>query len=316
MAAQPLHWNIETLKDIKLDPVPRHELEGQKIIDIWKDTLCKYASEEDKAGRKEDAPDEDGFSRIEGYIRVLYGLGRSAFNLWPMYPESVESTKDLIEAIFRRMEDNIKAKSRGAEDEAKSYLAEMSEATKWCPDRQMAAFNMIYSALYFKTDVTDSFESFVKNEIASAKNYIFEMTVTPPNGTQNVHVLNHWKFKLRDELGFNTEYTSRIGTFQQDMFGNHDGNALQAFYRKFTPDYMIGRLTEAINNSKQKMLNDSAAFLHKEMGDMERARLLFNFKDEESVEDMLYHESITSEGVEEILVKMGILVRNEEVARD
>lgn len=48
---------------------------------------------------------------------------------------------------------------------------------------------------------TDSeLESFILNMIATVKELVFDDTVTPSISVQNVHVLNYWKYELRDIL--------------------------------------------------------------------------------------------------------------------
>ena len=105
-----------------------------------------------------------------------------------MYTESVPGTKDLIEAVFVSLRDRP--------EDAQAYVPEMCEAITYCPDRQIATLSMLHGALYSTRD-TSSFEYFVENEIAVLKNYIFEMVVTPGEGTQNVHVQNVWKERLK-----------------------------------------------------------------------------------------------------------------------
>ena len=123
-----------------------------------------------------------------------------------MYEQYIEQTKDLIEAIFVKME-------KLEDADLKAYVPEISEAMKYCPDRQIATLTMVYSALY-STKPVNTLESFVENEIAVLKEYIFDMVVTPGKGTQGVHVLTHWKYELKDELGFNVNYKPRMGTFE------------------------------------------------------------------------------------------------------
>ena len=153
-----------------------------------------------------------------------------------------------------------------------------------------------------------SFEYFIENEIATLKNYIFDMVVTPGAGTQNVHVQNFWKYKLREKLGFNIEYQPRMGTFDQDMFGGHVGNVLDVFYMKFTPDYVITQLMDEIN-SKNNRLNDVGSFFKMKLGDIEYMNRVFRFENEENERDLIPN-GIKKEGVEDILLDMKILERN------
>ena len=133
--------------------------------------------------------------------------------------------------------------------------------------------------LYSKKD-TESFEYFIENKIAVLKNYILDIVVTPSEGTQNVHVQNFWKYELREKLGIKVEYKARMGTFEQDMFGGHPGNVLDAFYTKFTPKYVIGKLEEEINE-RGRRLNDAGAYMSDRLKDEEYAKRVFLFESEE-----------------------------------
>ena len=129
----PLHWNVEKLREIVIDPVPSHKLNGEDVLDIWKNTLSKCSPE--NAGDMRD---------MESYIKTIYGMDLDAFKGWKMYQESIPATKDLLEAIIVKLRDSA--------FDAEAYVPVMSEALEWCPDRQIACLNMIYSALYSKKD--------------------------------------------------------------------------------------------------------------------------------------------------------------------
>ncbi|KAL0265930.1 UNVERIFIED_CONTAM: hypothetical protein PYX00_011647 [Menopon gallinae] len=160
-----------------------------------------------------------------------------------MYKESVQATRDLVEAVVLKL-----GESRV---DAEEYVPELCEALLYCPDRQMATLNMMYSALYAKRDAK-LFEYFVENEIATLKRYILDIMVTPGTGTQNVHVQNYWRYELGEKLGFKEEYKPRMGTFDQDRFEGHVGSVLDVFYTKFTPKYVVEKLVEEINGRKER----------------------------------------------------------------
>jgi len=161
----------------------------------------------------------------------------------------------------------------------------------------------------------DLFEDVIRERIAFLKNHVFEMTVTPGMKSQNAHVLIHWKHKLEKELGLDgLGYVPSMGTLGQDSFGGNDGNVLDAFYKKFTEGYILRELSETISRDG-KMLNESGVFLMEDKvwaDGYSYLEKLFLFKSEEDRGDFIY-SGINSKGVEEILVKMKILVRNESV---
>lgn len=117
--------------------------------------------------------------------------------------------------------------------------------------------------------------------------------------------------RLRDELGFDVDYESTMGTFSQDPFGYY-GSMLDAFYSKLTPSYVINRLVQMINESQtvddnHRMLNEAGAYLTRVYE--EAVPNGFEFENSEAEED-LDPKSIKNEGVEHILVLMNILKRD------
>lgn len=123
---------------------------------------------------------------IESYIKFIYSIDENAYTGWKMYDGHIDSVRDLIAAILVRMKSKLASNSSDDEDEVRSYLSVMDEAVKWCPDRQIAELNVLYSALYGTKESLGSLQSFIRNQIAALKGYIFETAVTPGTGTQNV----------------------------------------------------------------------------------------------------------------------------------
>ncbi|KAL0265720.1 UNVERIFIED_CONTAM: hypothetical protein PYX00_011434 [Menopon gallinae] len=280
------HWNIDRLRGIMLESVPKSKHSAEEILDIWRNKLARYA------------PVCTDGRDMESYIKTLWGTDREAFKGWRMYDSSVQETRDLVEAVVSKL-----GESRA---DAEAYVPELCEALLYCPDRQMATLNMVYGALYAKRDAR-SFEYFVENEIATLKRYILDIVVTPGSGTENVHVQNYWRYKLREKLGFKGEYKPRMGTFYQDRFRGQVSNVLDVFYTKFTPKYVVERLAEKINGRKEWLMG-AGAYLSGRLEDESYKRRVFEFENEEDA-SFLIPSRITHSGVEDILEGMGILER-------
>ena len=74
-----IHWNLEKLKEIKLDPVPVHEKDGNEILRIWSG-LSKY-----------EEPVENDERNIEGYINFLYkGLNPKEVWKWKHHDDGCQ----------------------------------------------------------------------------------------------------------------------------------------------------------------------------------------------------------------------------------
>ncbi|KAL0265726.1 UNVERIFIED_CONTAM: hypothetical protein PYX00_011441 [Menopon gallinae] len=286
LAASSPRWNITRLRTIVLESVPESKHSAEEILHIWRNKLARYA------------PVCTDGRDLESYIKTLWGTDKEAFKGWRMYDSSVPATRDLVEAVLVSLQDRPV--------DAEAYVPELCEALLYCPDRQMATLNMVYGALYAKRDAR-SFECFVENEIATLKRHILDIVVTPGSGTQNVHVQNYWRYKLREKLGLMGEYEPIMGTFGQDRFGGHVGNVLDVFYTKFTPKYMVGKLAEEINGRKERLM-EAGAYLSGRLEDESYKRRVFEFASEEDA-DLLIPSWITHSGVEDILKGMGILER-------
>ena len=135
------------------------------------------------------------------------------------------------------------------------------------------------------------------------KERIFDMTITPSISSQNVHVLNYWKYELKDTLGLNFNFKSRLGTIGQDPFGGYRGNALKAFFTKFTPEYVIKTLTQYINDKKEAVCklmdiidNDN------DLNDEQKIEMGVDIENGMS-------DKITEKAVEYYLIKDNILIK-------
>eukprot|EP00866_Antonospora_locustae_P001865 jgi/Antlo1/1865/2014 len=281
-----LHWNIERLRHIIVDSVSPPTLSAHDLLAIWTQRLAEHAP-----------PTTDGRD-MASYIKTVYGIDENAFQGWKMYTKSLAETQALLEAVLVRLRD--------CTENARAYVPELCEALRWCPDRQKACLAMVHRALYGGED-RGTFESFVEQRVGELKSIVLDVVVMLGQATQNVHVLNTWRHILRDRLGIRTEYESRMGTFNQDIYRGSVGNVLDVFYRKFTPLYVIRKLGEEINES-EKWLVEAGAYLSGRLDKEEYARRVFEYAEEEDIEYM-NPKRISEKGVEDILVDMGILVR-------
>ena len=274
-STQSPRWNMKEIRKLRLDQVPKHKLSDVEIVGILENKLGLYL------------PDQELIEKIVSYIRSLYGTDGGTFKGWRMYEELVESTKDLVEAIFKMMEKN----------DVIACLREIEKAMEYPPDRQIAVLNRTYYAN--KNDIRGSFEAFVGCEIAGYKSYIL--------GIQKAHPLNYRTRKFRDDIDIDAEYKSQImEALDQDPFENRDNEMSRMFYKEFMPRYVMSKLVMEINSS-QKRLNEAKAFLM-DVNVEYRGRA---FTNEGSVGD-LSPLGITESGVEEILQNMRILVRDED----
>ena len=121
----PLHWNIDRLRLIRVESVSPHTPSAHDLLAIWSGTLARHTLP--TADRRD----------MESYIQTLYGLDEDAFRGW-----------------------TVLVRHRDSPSNAQAYVPELCEALLWCPDRQMACLTMLYAALHSTQD-TGTFEYFV-----------------------------------------------------------------------------------------------------------------------------------------------------------
>lgn len=293
--SQRVHWNRKMLKEIQVDPIPMRSLSDQEILNIWKSDLYTYCNE---SYEKEKNIREN----MDTYLNVLFSRVDVPDKLLAEY----STTKDLLEYIFKK----LKALIPTDPDGVRSYLTILAHHMLFCQTGKKEGLDHLYAILSGTKDFNNII-GFIEHQIAVYKDMVFTETVTF-NCPQNVHIVNHWRNKMKKKLGLRIEYTDRIGTMFQDMFRNCDGNMLQAFYENFTPEFMIEVLKKAINEKEQWLTAVTALLMGKDENSLKE---YFEFSEKdlgEGITDSVTKE-IKSEGVEQILLDLNILKRAEKV---
>ena len=240
---------------------------------------------------------KDDFVDLQEYIQKLFNPEIS-YSKWPMIEQYIPLTIDLLGNILEYIDEKIE------NNEIVSInfsLSDIAEGVRYCPDRQMAELKRAYSMIAGNTD--SELESFIKNIIATVKERIFDLAITPSISKQNVHVLNYWKYEMRDTLGFDFNFKSKIGTMDQDPFDGHRGNALSVFFNKFTPNYVIGILTDNINEKKEvkyELMSEISKDYNLNVEDK-----LYMGVDVENFKEM----KVTEEAIEYILIKKNLIIK-------
>lgn len=293
--ARPISWNREELKKIQIESVPSLDLDGKDILNIW----GRLKDHAEKSGLLED------YSKVEDYFKNLCAAQDN--------PEGQKHIRDLTGAVLTRMEENIRANEAQGVDELAALLCTMNIDLGMCTHRQLMAMEMIYSKLYCRSTVLGSFEDFIRAKLAVLKDTTINAVFCPPEIDQNVHVLHYWKHRLRNDLGTGVEYSLEDALcLEIDPFQGNKAEALEEFYSYscFIPCRAIVKIRDEINDPKsKKRLCEAGLFL---MGDtcVEQdyayIRRLFDFENWEQMRSP-NPASITSEGVKNLLVKMGIL---------
>ncbi|KAM0679562.1 hypothetical protein GINT2_002191 [Glugoides intestinalis] len=285
---EPIHWNRERLKELRLSPVPTRTLSDEDILKIWTTDLRQYC--------KNTYENETNLiKKIDSYLNVLFTREEIPDGLQREY----SIIKDLFEYIFKTLKEMIETDSNGV----RSYVTVLAHRMCFCPTGKIEGLEHVYSILSGSV-FDNNLIGFIEHQVAAYKDIILTETVAIKN-PQNVHIINHWRNKMKEELGLVVEYKENFLLISLDKFGNSDGNMLEAFYKRFNPQFIIDKLKESINE-EHKWVIESAGLL---IGKEEVFEKCFDFGDD-VIEDELTHnlvKNIKAEGVEEILLDLKIL---------
>ncbi|KAM0680850.1 hypothetical protein GINT2_001124 [Glugoides intestinalis] len=285
---EPIHWNRERLKELRLSPVPTRTLSDEDILKIWTTDLRQYCNDTYEN-------ETNLIKKIDSYLNVLFTREEIPDGLQREY----SIIKDLFEYIFKTLKEMIETDSNGV----RSYVTVLAHRMCFCPTGKIEGLEHMYSILSGSV-FDNNLIGFIEHQVAAYKDIILTETVAIKN-PQNVHIINHWRNKMKDELGLVVEYKEKILQISLDKFRNSDGNMLEAFYKRFNPQFIIDKLKESINE-EHKWVIESAGLL---IGKEEVFKKCFDFGDdviEDELTDNLV-KNIKAEGVEEILLDLKIL---------
>lgn len=297
-----IYWSIHRLSKTIVSQAAYQPVSLSEILDIWTNVLANYVGEAES-------------SMMGAYINNVYEQVESASSSRssPPYNAYVSIIRRLMAAVFLKMNEAVQEGDRI--EDVRCYLSELCKGLGMCPDRKVATFNMAYTFFYSGDDIF-AFDRFVENAIAREKANLFDMLVASGECPQNVHILNFWRHKLKDVLGFDIVYRSVWEDLGQNAFNGDAGAVLSAFFSKFTPEHVVQVLVDRINENG-RMLCEAGIFLRDALAKMspEHQRSLFGFEPGTEPED-LYITGIKPEGVERILLGMGFLIKKETSSED
>lgn len=302
--AMPLSWNRAELKKLKLAQIPGHKLTREELMEIW----SALKGRADRSGFRE-------YKQVEKYINQLYSENPEENEvILRNDPRGLGLMKGLVEEALKQME--VEVSERSGIDDLMTNLFILDQGFRHCLDGKIAALNMVLGRLHGNAAPRGSLEDFIKTELAILKDAAISTVFSPPWIDHNVNILNYWKYRLRDDLGTEMAYTSRIRLENQreiDPFAGRRVRALDGFYSYFTPENAIEKLREAICDPKSKeRLYQAGSFLMREIeASPEYRKRVFEFADPDA-QERLVPLSITPCGVEDLLVKMEILCRRED----
>lgn len=328
--SQEIHWNLEKIKKIKYErPCPRHMLSYEELLNIWQTKLKSVVLKPRAIENRENVENFDEFleeiqqnqrkvTLFENYLKNIY-FPETPYDLWKMEHRYLDDVKDHLEAILTILSTGKNAKDI---EMIKSNISGIVVGIEHCPDRQRAELSFSYNIISIKKDLNFdelTLDTFIESEIAKEKENIFTAITTPPAESQNVHVLNYWKYALRSKTGFDFNFKTAIGTMGQDHFQGHKGNVLNSFYNHFTPDYIIKTMAAKINAINEVKYLAASYIYHLNIDSLSKD-LMFEYEKPENViadkdadeemEKIIHITKVTPYFVEFFLIYKKILIYN------
>lgn len=191
---------------------------------------------------------------IDEYIHHIF-KPEDIYERWHMLRKFIPIIKNMLCKILEHLS------QENDEYVVVSCIDWICEGIVKCPDRQKAEIESVYNLLTGKSVKEETLENFIESVILKLKMSIFNNTFTPLNGRESVHVLNYWRYKLRNFVGTGESFFSNFGTFREDIFNGNIRLAFKTFFTNFTPDLLIENLEQEINNNA-KMLCKAVEFLY------------------------------------------------------
>jgi hypothetical protein len=193
------------------------------------------------------------FPRLNGFVKHMWDLplAPEEDQGWQMYEGSIpELKKNLSFIIARMIDEKLDVDTRHV------LMAMLTNALFHCPTGQKEGIETMLIALVTGVTQEALFDK-IFLILAREKNMLFKVAIMPGDDGQNVHMISTYFDKLKDTLGLTAYFSAfkeKIGIMGNDPFGGSLGNALEAFYTKFNPDYLIKVIMDNIENKEEYTL--------------------------------------------------------------
>ena len=324
---KPIRFNFKNLRKCKPINLPAHiysEKELLKIINDWKE---KFFLNNYKNNNKLVIIDPNIFTNkiksfdttiLIDYIHHLYNPD-DRYPLWNV-------PKNLIDE-FRRYVGVIVVKLFSSNDYLliEGHLNSLSTAICYCYERQKNELIFLYELLIYEDEKNlEQFqhnnlnlkqgsyehlkniylyiENIIKKLIGKAKIRILMNLFCDSEDKENVHLFNYWKYILKDHIGFDV-FGDKPVLLSRDKFYGRIEFGLEAFYEKFTPEWLIIELKNLINSNNNLICHITEFLYHSNIQNK------FSFINCEN-DDILFTKSVTVEFCEFILKNMEIIIVN------
>ena len=323
---KPVRFNYVKLRNCKPSPVPSIIYSEQKLIKIindWKENFSKYCKPNNKIVILD--PNEFTFevksfdtTILINYIYHLYNP-KDKYLKWNVPINLLDDFKKYIGAIVFKLfsSDDLMF--------VEGHLNSLSTAICYCPERHKNEMIYLYELLINEDknfieksrqknlnlknnsnkhikNILMYIEDDIKMLIGISKTKIMMYMFNNPENNQNVHSYNCWKYTLKDHIGLDV-FGDKPEILGYDKFNGRIELGLNAFFKEFTPEWLITDLKNQIN-SDSNLVCKIAEFLY-----------YSNIQDEIKIKyvecenrDILFTKSVTIQFCAFILISLKIII--------
>lgn len=273
-----LYWNFDALKAMKVHKPKSNDLTDKDMIRI----IQKI--------KETGLIDENEYSSLVEFVERLFNLK----SLSEGKNHNLDNTivLNLLSSVLTSLNEKL--------DDLESInncVSDIAESINHGIHRQIAELTRAY--LMNLPINSDKLWTFLYDFITIEKEKVFDAVILPFYLNGQIPIFNSWKYRLKDEIGFDCEFEIKPAGFYEDRaFGGEVGDIVQFFYSKFTPQLVISELTEQINKNSQLKNELIQRILSDENLNRREEMIVKNRK-----------KFITEEAVEYILVKLGFVNR-------
>lgn len=305
------HWNYEILKTFKDRRPLKHERSYEELLKIWDDqlkpvTLLETPLFNPIVETENEISVDETVKLFEDYIEHVY-IGEKDYKKNKIGKKDKDLAKDYLESIILLMHDKLNFETSEIENcrTFQTILFVIAQGISVCSTGQIEELKNAYATLMEMDRNSSELEHFVKTFIASQKNVIFKLVVTPVFNIQSTHVSNYWQFRFKDELGLDSNLVNGGCHIDEDPFKNEMGNVLEAFNNEFRPYKIIKLLTDEINKINE-VCNSALQIIEYLDEDDSFKNKLRAYEDPNQTDDSA--SKITEEFTKYYLVKNKILI--------
>ncbi|MGL4824938.1 MAG: hypothetical protein ACRC4G_01900 [Alphaproteobacteria bacterium] len=224
--------------------------------------------------------------------------------------EKTEEIKNLIALVFEKL-------SQTDSEEQTAMIIQLIPGLTHCETGQIATLQHLVLGISAIEDGTEDFGTQLKQAVAHFKEEVANQAFLPTDeevqnvwrlrggaahgANENIQVQQHWRWKLKDELGLAQSHKTLHGAMGQDIFSN-EKEALEKFYGVFE-SRIYSKIQEWVSETPTRLGECASYFLEKSILKRDYKNLNRLFKVEGELENLV---ALTKNGAMHLLLHLGL----------